>query len=85
MEVYWIFEIFFWAFWKLFWKPFWKPQNWKLFNKIIITKIPALANGDGEVFAELLRLKDVKKQICYENESVYRRFFTNFGKIYEEP
>ncbi len=32
---------------------YWKPQNWKLFDKLIISKIPALANGEGEVFAKM--------------------------------
>ena len=25
----------------------WKSKKWKLFNKVIISKIPALANGDN--------------------------------------
>ena len=35
---------------------YWKPEYWKLFYKVIISKIPALANGVGEVLAKRLQM-----------------------------
>jgi len=49
----------------------WNSKKWKLFSKAIISKIPILANGERELFAELLHLaypcKIVKKfyLVCF--------------------
>ncbi len=47
---------------------FWKPHIGSFSNSIIIPKIPALANGDREVFAKLLRL-DLLNHIKVKNKS----------------
>ena len=51
----------------------------------IILRLDVFANGAWELFAESLRLEDIREQIWYENESVIDDFFANLGKIYETP
>ena len=43
------------AFYRVQKLKYWKPSFWKFSDIPIISKIPALANGDRELFAELLR------------------------------